>query len=339
MRSALITGITGQDGSFLAELLLERGYQVYGLAREKSWNQPNYSTHLEGKVEIIFGDITNNQIIIETVKTTQPNEIYNLASQSRPGESWSKAPETLMVNGLAAIQLFEAVRLYSPKCRVYHASSSEMFGKTSIAPQNEKTLYSPVNPYAAAKVYAHQMAQIYRESYGLYIATGILFNHESERRALSFVTQKIAYGAACAGLGIMNSPDLNERGRRIVENGKLSLGNLDIARDWGYAPDYVKAMWLILQQEKADDFAIGSGILHTLRDLCKFAYHSVNLDWQDFVVSDPELMRPLEPGITYADSTKANNVLGWKPTLSFQEMIELMVKAQIKYLQVKNIQI
>jgi GDPmannose 4,6-dehydratase len=208
-----------------------------------------------------------------------------------------------------------------------------MFGKTSIAPQNEQTLYSPVNPYAAAKVYAHQMAQIYRESYGLYIATGILFNHESERRALSFVTQKIAYGAACAGLGIMNSPDLNERSRPIVENGKLSLGNLDIARDWGYAPDYVNAMWLILQQERAEDFAIGTGTLHTLRELCQFAYQSVNLDWQDFVISDPELMRPTEPGITYADITKANQLLGWRPSLSFQEMVEHMVNSQVKNLQ------
>jgi len=335
MRSALITGITGQDGSFLAELMLEKGYRVYGLAREKSWNQPNCSSHLDGKVEIIFGDITNNQSIIETVKTTQPNEIYNLASQSRPGESWSKAPETLMVNGLAAIQLFEAVRLHSPKCRVYHASSSEMFGKTSIAPQNEQTLYSPVNPYAAAKVYAHQMAQIYRESYGLYIASGILFNHESERRPLSFVTQKIAYGAACAGLGIMTSPDLNEKGRPIVENGKLSLGNLDIARDWGYAPDYVKAMWMILQQDKPEDFAIGTGVLHTLRELCEYAYHTFKLDWHDFVISDPALMRPLEPGIAHADISKASNVLGWKPSLSFQEMVQHMVQSQVKHLQAK----
>jgi len=333
MKRALITGITGQDGSFLAELLLAKGYKVYGLAREKSWNQKNCSSHLADSIEIIFGDMTEGADITKAVQTTKPDEIYNLASQSRPGESWSKAPETLIVNGLAAIQLFEAVRLNSPECRVYHASSSEMFGKTLMAPQDEKTLYSPVNPYAAAKVYAHQMAQIYRESYGLYIASGILFNHESERRPLSFVTQKIAYGAACAGLGIMNSPDRNERGRPIVENGKLSLGNLDIARDWGYAPDYVNAMWLILQQGQAEDFAIGTGILHTLRELCQFAYQSVNLDWQDFVISDPELMRPLEPGITYADITKANQLLGWKPSLSFQEMVEHMVKSQVKNLQ------
>lgn len=333
MKRALITGITGQDGSYLAELLLEKGYQVFGLARHESWYRQNCASHLAGKVEILFGDVTEGVDLASAVQDAQPDEIYNLASQSRPGESWSRAPETLMVNGLAAIRLFEAVRHNCHACRVYHASSSEMFGQTLVAPQDEQTPFNPVNPYAAAKVYAHQMARIYRESYGLYIASGILFNHESERRPLHFLTQKVAYGAACAALGIENSPDMNERGRPIVEGGKLALGNLEIARDWGYAPDFVRAMWLILQQEKPSDFVIGTGQLHTLRDLCETAYRSIGRDWQESVISDPELVRPLEPGKTLADPSKANELLGWKPTVTFEEMVGRMVKAQMLRLQ------
>ena len=284
-------------------------------------------------MEILFGDVTEGVDISSAVQDAKPDEIYNLASQSRPGESWSRAPETLMVNGLAAIRLFEAVRHNCHACRVYHASSSEMFGQTLVAPQDEQTPFNPVNPYAAAKVYAHQMARICRESYGLYIASGILFNHESERRPLHFLTQKVAYGAACAVLGIENSPDMNERRRPIVEGGKLALGNLEIARDWGYAPDFVRAMWLILQQDQPSDFVIGTGQLHTLRDLCETAYRSVGRDWQESVISDPELVRPLEPGKTLADPSKANELLGWKPTVSFEEMVGRMVEAQVQRLQ------
>lgn len=330
---ALITGITGQDGSYLAELLLEKGYQVYGLARQEGWYRPNPSSHLAGKIEVLFGDVTEGVDIASAVQDVKPDEIYNLASQSRPGESWSRATETLLVNGLAATRLFEAVRHNCPACRVYHASSSEMFGQTLVAPQNEQTPFNPVNPYAAAKVYAHQMARIYRESYGLYIASGILFNHESERRPLHFLTQKVAYGAACAALGIQDSPDLNERGRPIVKGGKLALGNLEIARDWGYAPDFVRAMWLMLQQENPGDFVIGTGQLHTLRDLCETAYRSVGRDWQESVISDPELVRPLEPGKTLANPTKANELLCWRPTVSFDEMVGHMVEAQVQRLQ------
>ena len=204
-----------------------------------------------------------------------------------------------------------------------------MFGQVSSAPQNEHTPFNPVNPYAAAKVYAHQMAKIYRESYGLYIASGILFNHESERRPLHFLTQKVAYGAACAALGISDSPDLNEMGRPIVQHGKLALGNLEIARDWGYASDFVRAMWLMLQQESPDDFVIGTGKLHTLRDLCETAYRCVDSDWRESVVSDPALVRPLESGQTLADPSKARKQLGWEPTISFDEMVKKMVTAQM----------
>lgn len=329
MKRALITGITGQDGSFLAELLLEKGYQVFGLARRQSWHRQNNSSHLAGKIEVLFGDMAEGVDIASAIQDSKPDEIYNLASQSRPGESWSRAPETLQVNGLGAIRLFEAVRHHCPACRVYHASSSEMFGKAAVAPQNEATPYNPLNPYAAAKVYAHQMAKIYRESYGLYIANGILFNHESERRPLHFLTQKVAYGAACSALGITDSPDLNEMGRPIVQHGKLALGNLEIARDWGYAQDFVRAMWLMLQQERPDDFVIGTGKLHSLRTLCETAYSCVGKEWQESVVSDPAFVRPLEAGQMLAEPLKARLQLGWEPTIDFTEMVNRMVAAQM----------
>ena len=329
MTRALITGITGQDGSFLAELLLEKGYRVFGLARRESWHRPNSASHLAGRIEVLFGDMSEGVDIASAIQYAKPDEIYNLASQSRPSESWARAPETLLVNGLGAIRLLEAARHNCPACRVYHASSSEMFGQVSLAPQNEQTPFNPVNPYAATKVYAHQMVKIYRESYGLYIASGLLFNHESERRPLHFLTQKVAYGAACAALGISESPELNEIGRPIVQRGKLALGNLEIARDWGYAGDFVWAMWLILQQEHPDDFVIGTGQLHTLKDLCETAYRYVGKDWRDSVVSEPSLVRPLESGQTLADPSKAHKQLGWKPTVSFEEMVKKMVAAQM----------
>ncbi len=333
MKRALITGITGQDGSYLAEFLLGRGYTVYGLARRESWFRPNSASHLAGRVEILFGDMTEGVDIASAVQDARPEEIYNLASQSRPGESWARAPETLMINGMAAIRLFETVRHACPAARVYHASSSEMFGRTTAVPQDEGTPFNPQNPYAAAKVYAHQMARIYRESYGMFIATGILFNHESERRPLHFVTQKIAYGAACAALGINDSPDLNERGRPIVEHGRLALGNLEVARDWGHARDFVRAMWLILQQAEADDFVVGTGIVHTLRDLCDAAYAHVGLDWREHVVSDPALVRPLETGRTVANPARARARLGWEPEIGFARMVHGMVDAQLARLR------
>ncbi|WP_027796610.1 GDP-mannose 4,6-dehydratase [Paraburkholderia acidipaludis] len=333
MKRALITGITGQDGSFLAEFLLEKGYEVFGLARHESWIRPHSASHLADRVTVLFGDMSEGGDIASALQEARPDEIYNLASQSRPGESWARAPETLMINGMGAIRLFDAVRHTCPKARVYHASSSEMFGGTCSGPQNEDTPFHPANPYAAAKVYAHHLVRICRDSYGLFISSGILFNHESERRPLHFVTQKIAYGAACAALGISNSRDLNELGRPIVTDGRLALGNLDIARDWGHASDFVRAMWLMLQQDKADDFVVGTGKLHTLRDLCQAAYGRVRLDWKDHVMSDPGLVRPLETGQTLADASKARKILNWEPTISFEEMVGKMVDAQIQRLE------
>jgi GDPmannose 4,6-dehydratase len=332
MKTALITGITGQDGSLLAEFLLDKGYRVFGFARRESWYRPNSASHLEGRIEVLLGDMSEGVDIASAIQDSNPAEIYNLASQARPGESWARATETLLVNGLGTQRLFEAVRHRCPACRVYHASSSEMFGRAEVSPQNEQTPFNPVSPYAATKVYAHQMAKIYREGYGLYIANGILFNHESERRPLHFLTQKVAYGAACAALGIADSPALNELGKPIVQDGKLALGNLEIARDWGYAGDFVRAMWLILQQERPDDYVIGTGKLHTLKQLCETAYGSVDRNWRDFVVSDPALVRPLESGQTLADASKARLQLGWEPTVSFHEMVGNMVKAQLRHL-------
>jgi len=329
MKRALITGLTGQDGSFLAELLLERGYEVFGLVRRESWYRPNNVSHLADRVQVLFGDMAEGVDISSALQDTKPDEIYNLASQSRPGESWVRAPETLMINGMGTLRLFEAVRHACPQARVYHASSSEMFGQAKTIPQNEDTAFNPSNPYAAAKAYAHQMVRIYRESYGMFIASGILFNHESERRPLHFVTQKIAYGAACAALGIKDSMDLNERGHPIVADGQLSLGNLEISRDWGHAIDFVRAMWLTLQHDQPDDFVVGTGKLHTLRQLCEAAYRGVGLNWQDHVVSDPALVRPLETGQTLADASKARRLLNWEPTISFEQMVGKMVDAQM----------
>jgi GDPmannose 4,6-dehydratase len=329
MKSALITGITGQDGSYLAELLLQKGYRVFGFCRRESWLRPHCASHLASEIEVFFGDMAEGVDIADAIQKARPDEIYNLASQSRPGESWARSAETLRINGLAALQLFEAARHHCPEVNIYHASSSEMFGAVSVCPQDESTPFNPVNPYAAAKVYAHQMAQIYRASYGLRIACGILYNHESERRPLHFLTQKVAYGAACASLGVKDSPALNEVGRPIVSDQKLSLGNLDVERDWGYAADFVRAMWLMLQAEKPDDYVIGTGILHSLQDLCAAAYASVGLDWRNFVVSDPQLIRPLETRKTKANWSKAALELGWKPETPFATMIERMVAHQL----------
>lgn len=326
MKSALITGITGQDGFFLTELLLAKGYRVSGFSRREA--------RLNDRVQMFVGDISNEFDLNEVIESTMPDEVYNLASQSRPGESWGNPAETLIANGLGAIRLFEAVRTICPTARVCHASSSELFGQTTQFPQNEDTPFNPLNPYAASKLYAHQMAQIYREHHQLFISSAILFNHESEKRPLHFVTQKIAYGAACAALGVLNSPDNNERGNPIVSEGKLALGNLDIVRDWGYAPDFVRAMWLMLQQEKPDDFVIGTGQLHTLKELCEVAYRHAGCDWQDHVICDMALIRPVEPGQVVADATKARRELSWEPTVDFHVMIKTMVDAQIKRLSV-----
>ena len=329
MKRALITGLTGQDGSYLAEFLLELGYEIFGLVRRESWSRPNNASHLADRLNVIFGDITDMDDVTSALKISKPDEIYNLASQSRPGESWIRGLETLKVNGMGAIMLFEGVRQLCPNTRIYHASSSDMYGQTTSISQNEETPFNPANPYAAVKVYSHHMAQIYRKSYGMFISCGILFNHESERRPIHFVTQKIAYGAACAALGIKRSSELNELGNPIVADGQLTLGNLNVSRDWGDASDFVRAMWLIVQQDLAEDFVVGTEQLHTLRQLCQVAYNRVGLNWQNHVVTDPSLERPLETSQTLADASKARRLLKWSANVSFDEMVSKMVDAQI----------
>jgi len=332
--SALITGITGQDGILLAQLLLDKGYEVVGFGRQASISSKRADLQLLYKrIRLYYGDLGNSVDIVDAIQDVSPDEIYNLAAQSAPGLSWAQSIETGKVTGVGAHRIFEAVRQFNPECRVYHASTSEMFGNASKLPQNEGTPLRPLNPYAVAKVYAHHMAEIYRKSHDVFISCGILFNHESVYRGMHFLTQKITYGAACAKLGISDSEALNEEGEPIVHRGKLSLGNLDASRDWGHAKDYVRAMWLMLQHSVADDFVIGTGISRSVRDFCAVAYAHVGEDWRDRVVSDPRFVRPIETMTTVADTSKARRELGWAPSIPFESVVGEMVDAHILALQ------
>jgi GDPmannose 4,6-dehydratase len=332
-KTAIITGITGQDGSYLAELLLGKKYQVIGLRRKTSNAQAENIQHLHGHIELIYGDLLDSFSLAESIRKYQPDEIYNLASQSYPGESWRLAIETGEITGLGAHRLFEVVRQVKPDCKIYQASSSEMFGEVEESPQSEHTPFLPINPYAAAKLYAHNVAKIYSKSYKLFITCGILFNHESPRRGLHFLTQKVTYGAACIKLGIKNSPGQNEQYEPIVKDGKIALGNLEAQRDWGYAKDYVEAVWLMVQQKNPDDFVIGTGKIRTVREFCETAFAYVGLDWHDYVSIDKRLVRPTETGPTVADTTKASKVLGWKPKTTFSDMVALMVENHLQKLK------
>lgn len=335
-KTALITGITGQDGSYLAELLLSKNYRVIGLSKNNHLAQSQYIKHLNGKIESIMGDIGDADSVYDAIKKAQPDEVYNLASQSLPGESWKLGIETAKANALGAQLLFDTVRQLKPECRIYQASSSEMFGVVKESPQNEETLFNPVNPYSAAKLYAHNIAKIYRKSYNMFISCGILFNHESPRRGMHFIPQKVAYAAACLKLGIQNSPVLNEKGDPIVKNGKLSLGNLNAQRDWGYAGDYVEAMWLMLQHHTPDDFIIGTGKTHTIQHLCETAFSHVGLNWKDYVVVDERLVRPTESSPLLADTSKAKKILGWQAKMSFEDLVATLVDAHLEKMTQKE---
>jgi GDPmannose 4,6-dehydratase len=293
---------------------------------------------LADKIQFAYGDLLNTFSIAEAIRSFQPDEIYNLAAQSSPAESWQLAIETAEITGIGAHRIYEVVRDVRPESRVYQASSSEMFGQASIIPQNENTPFAPVNPYGAAKLYAHTTAQIYKKSYGLFIACGILFNHESPRRGLQFLTQKVAYGAACIKLGILNSPGLNEQGEPIIQNGKLALGNLDAKRDWGFAGDYVEAMWMMLQHETPETYVIGTGQAHTVSQLCELAFRCVNLDWQKYITSDARFARLTETSTTVADFSKAKAELGWSPRTSFNDLVKIMVEYQIQQLKSRSVQ-
>jgi GDPmannose 4,6-dehydratase len=332
-RSAMIFGIGGQDGLLLADFLLKNNYRLVGFGRASSISRNPHMAKLNGRIHVCHGDLTDSDSVKAAIREHPVAEIYNLAAQSRPGISWKVAVETGEVKAIGAHRLFEIVRQLRPKTRIYQASSSDMFGDVRQSPQDEKTPFNPINPYAVAKTYAHHMARVYRETFGSHISCGIMFNHESRYRDLQYLSQKVTYGAACVKLRLTDSPDKNENGDPIVRNAQLSLGNLDVERDWGFAGDYVQAMWLMLQQQKADDFVIGTGEKRTIREMCKTAYEIVGADWQKHVKSDPRFLRPFETGTTVADATRARDVLGWKPTTSFKTMLIDMVDAHIERLQ------
>ena len=330
---ALITGITGQDGSYLAELLLKKGYEVCGMVRKTSHLLYANIAHIQHRLNLFNADLLDPVSIIEVIKSVKPDELYNLASQSVPASSFKQPIHTIEVTGVGAHRVFDAVKEVSSLTKIYQASSSEMFGWVKEIPQNEDTPFNPANPYAAAKLYAHNIAKIYRESYGLFIACGIHFNHSSPRRNFSFVEQKVTYAAACAKLGIRNSEHLNEEGEPIFKNGKVALGNLDAKRDWGFAGDCVEMMWLQLQQDTPDDFVIGTGEVHSIEDLCKAAFSFVGENWRKYVVVDKRFIRPTETGPLVADASKAKRKLGWKPKIGFKEIVEMLVEANLARLK------
>jgi GDPmannose 4,6-dehydratase len=332
-KSALITGITGQDGSYLAEFLLNKGYEVAGTVRKTSNMVYDNIGHIQDDLRLIQADLLDPVSLREAIQKVKPDEVYNLAAQSHPAESFKQPIHTAEITAIGAHRVLDAVWDIVPKAKFYQASSSEMFGWVKEIPQSEDTPFNPANPYAVAKLYAHTMTKIYRKSYSMFAACGILFNHESPRRHLNFVTQKVTYAAACAKLGIKNSDFLNEEGEPIVKNGKVALGNLEAKRDWGFTGDFIEAMWLILQQEEPDDFVIGTGETHTIQELCQEAFEYTGLNWEDFVEVDKRFVRPTETGPLVANPAKAKRVLGWEPKTTFEELIHMMVDAHIARLK------
>ncbi len=317
-KRALITGITGQDGSYLADLLLDKGYEVFGLVRRSSTVSLERVEHIEDRITILSGDLLDQNSLLTAFEEARPDEVYNLAAQSFVPASWSQPVLTGEATGLGVMRVLEAVRHVSPEARFYQASSSEMFGKVREAPQSERTPFYPRSPYGVAKVYGHWITVNYRESYSLFAVSGTLFNHESPRRGLEFVTRKVTDAAARIKLG------------RATE---LRLGNLDARRDWGFAGDYVEAMWRMLQQEEPTDFVVGTGIQHSVRDLVELAFGHLDLDWKNYVVQDERLLRPAEVDTLVADSTQAREVLGWKPAVDFEALIRMMVEADLERLR------
>lgn len=317
-KRALITGITGQDGSYLAELLLEKGYNVCGMVRRASVEKFERIEHLRPRILLAQGDLLDQLSLIELVKSFRPHEVYNLAAQSFVPTSWNQPMLTAEYGAVGVTRMLEAVRLVDPTIRFYQASSSEMFGKVREVPQRETTPFHPRSPYGVAKVYGHFITMNYRESYGIFACSGILFNHESPRRGLEFVTRKITYAVAQVKLGLAR---------------ELRLGNLEAKRDWGFAGDYVDAMWRMLQQPEADDYVVATGENHTVRDLVALAFSHVGLDWQKFVVVDPALLRPAEVDTLIGDAGKARAKLDWKPKVSFPELVRMMVDADLARLR------
>jgi len=320
IKRALITGINGMDGSHLADLLLTKGYVVYGMERRKSVKQNTNTKHLEGKVHFLVGDLTDQNSLVRALVESDPHEVYNLAAQSFVGESWNTPEQTSDVTGLGVLRVLEAIRVYDKnnKIRFYQASSSEMFGRMVENPATEQTPFYPRSPYGVAKLYGHWITKNYRESYNMFTCSGILFNHESERRGLEFVTRKITNGVAKIQKGLADS---------------ISLGNLDAKRDWGYAPDYVEAMWAMLQRETPDDYVISTGSTYSVRDFLDVAFQTVGIsNWEPYVKVDPKFFRPAEVDVLRGYSGKARASLGWYPKTSFEDMVKIMVNNDIKLL-------
>jgi|TARA_R110000782_G_scaffold226171_1_gene312964 GDPmannose 4,6-dehydratase len=318
MKRALITGINGMDGSHLADFLLEKDYIIYGMERRTSSPNRTNSSHLEGKITFVNGDLTDQNSLIRCLKESNPDEVYNLAAQSFVGESWNTPEQTGDVTGLGALRMLEAVREYGKDIKFYQASTSELYGRMIENPAKETTPFYPRSPYGVAKLYGHWITKNYRESYDMFNVSGILFNHESERRGIEFVTRKITDGVAKIKLGLEDY---------------ITLGNLDSKRDWGYSPDYVESMWLMLQQDTPDDYVIATGKDHTIREFLDAAFTTVGItDWKKYVKQDPRFMRPAEVAVLCGDSTKAREVLGWYPRTSFKEMVSTMVKNDLELL-------
>ena len=313
-KRVLITGITGQDGSYLAEFLLEKGYKVYGLVRRSSTINFERLVHLQDRIELLPGDLLDQSSMMTALEQSEPEEVYNLASQSFVPTSWNQPVLTGEFTALGVTRLLEAVRVVNPRIRFYQASSSEMFGAVEESPQNERTRLHPRSPYGVAKLYGHWITVNYRESYGIFACSGILFNHESPRRGLEFVTRKVTYGVARIKLGL---------------DRKLKLGNLDAERDWGFTGDYVRAMWLMLQQDEARDYVVATGLTHSVRRLVEVAFGHVGLKYQEHVEIDPALLRPAEIHHLLGDAAKARRELGWQPKVSFEELVAMMVDADL----------
>ena len=321
MKRALITGINGMDGSYMADFLLDKGYQVYGMERRSSSKNRVNTFHLETNQNFKFinGDLTDQNSLLRVIKESNPDEVYNLGSQSFVGESWNTPEQTGDVSGMGVLRMLEAIREYEKPIKFYQAYTSEMFGRMVENPAKETTPFYPRSPYGCAKLYGHWITKNYRESYDMFNVSGILFNHESERRGIEFVTRKITDGVAKIHLGLQDH---------------ITLGNLDAKRDWGYAPDFVEAMWMMLQQDEPDDYVIATGKDYTIREFLDYAFQQIGIvDWSDYVKQDDRYMRPAEVAVLCGDSTKAKNKLGWKPKTSFKEMVSKMVANDIRILK------
>ncbi len=316
-KRALITGITGQDGSYLADYLLDLGYDVFGMVRRSSTENLERIDHIKNDIEFMQADLLDQASLDKAMDTSRPDEIYNLAAQSFVPTSWSQPVLTAEFTGLGVTRILESMRNFAPEAKFYQASSSEMYGKVREVPQNELTPFHPRSPYAVAKAYGHHITVNYRESYGLFAASGILFNHESPRRGREFVTRKITDGVARIKLG-------------LAEN--LALGTLDAQRDWGYAGDYVRAMHLMLQHDQPDDFVVATGHTHSVRNFLEVAFNHVGLNYEDYVVQDPRYMRPAEVDQLIGDNSKARQILGWEPTVSFEQLVTMMVDSDLQLL-------